>query len=172
MEKAKNIYYVKVNVETKGWISYRDGFDWEKQKENETVTFPDKKPDGKKLRVLKYLIEAGYGDIVICHSTKLKISNKLIYMPRIVALGIINGKRHYSEKWKDYLTPIKKVIELEKPLMVENIKQNLSKAEPFKKGTNRCVITKLYPDEYLILKDLILSRNPNLKDRISQMENQ
>ncbi len=126
------------------------------------------------------------GDLVILHSTHIHSSRKnkegtidrqeFIPKPRIVGISKIKKRLYYDDRYKDYVINIdvKNMILFNKHIEIREldiIHNNLLKnAEPFKVGSNRFGLTELKKEEYEIIMDKIINKNPELKNKIKQLE--
>lgn len=165
-----NYFYVKVNLED--WKrGNKEYFDWdimEVDEEEEFFTYH---------KNVKYWLEAVKGDIIICHSSYIKVKShsarlKFVPKPRITAISVVTKGRHTSSEKNDEVVTIKKRIHIPRPLFKWEIEDNriISESEPYKLGTNRYTITKLTQKEYREFVNEILKKNPELKDSIEKLE--
>jgi len=156
----KTVYYLKVNIERE-WLDYPEGFDWNKLQKGEDIGYFDYK-------ILNHLKNAKKGDIVVLHSVKEERGKS--QNPNVVGFGIISQERKYD---KDrFVTRVMKVKDLAAPIPIRDLKKDnvLTNAEPFKKGSNRCPVTKLSDSEYQHLKEILVKLNVIHQNDFDELE--
>lgn len=164
-------YYVKANRQD--WIYPKDTgkpTDWDNfpvDKEQDFATFTKNQLYWKSLRV---------NDIIIGHSSYIS-SNvrgkfKFTPLPRISAIVKVTNAEEYSKDLECDAVKLKKVIEIQPIRITKTLldKHNLTNAEPFRLGTNRCTITKLEKNEFEKIVGLISATESNIKKKIQNLQ--